>query len=79
MNSDQVRHRIAILAERRVEHLLSTVPPLTSDKSKVTGADVQKERERLEAFKKRKTREIEMQLTDVARTMAEVSVVRLDS
>ncbi|MCO5555734.1 hypothetical protein L7F22_009279 [Adiantum nelumboides] len=76
MNSDQVRLRIRALAERRVANLISTLPPAQGNLSE---SERQKEQSKIESLKRRKQQEIEAQLNDVARSMAEISVARLDS
>lgn len=78
LSSDQVRSRIASLAARRVENLFATLPPLFSADAP-DSATLEKKKSKREAFKRRKQQEIEAQLMDVARGMAETSVARLDS
>lgn len=75
LSSEQVRARISALAAKRVDDLCSTIPP----PQKSDGDSAAITAERLEAFKKKKQKEIENQLRDVANDMAQVSVARLDS
>jgi glycerol-3-phosphate O-acyltransferase len=79
MASEQVQQRIALLAERRVSQLMSTLPALTSEKASWTEEERAAKVKRRQAFETKKRREIEGQLSAVARKMAEVSVARLDS
>lgn len=75
MSSEQVRSRITRLAHQRVDNLLASVPPPQSTDPK----ELERRRRKLDQFKQRKRQEIEAQLQDVARSMAEKSVARLDS
>ncbi|PWN45569.1 acyltransferase-domain-containing protein [Ceraceosorus guamensis] len=67
--SKQVQERIHALASSRVESLFATVPPPKTEEA----------RKELQRFKEKRRLELERNLTDVARGLAETNVARLDS
>jgi hypothetical protein len=75
LNSEAVKARISALADRRVENLLSTIPPPNG----VDAKEVEEKRRKLDAFKQKKKEEVASQLFEVAQKLTEKSVARLDS